>query len=237
MTRTFKHLRLATAMILAVLMVVLIPVQAGAIVPPDAPAAADAASIDLQEEETEPASILAEVAEDRDEYTKHFRMSDGSFMAVQYEYPVHFEDANGEWIEYDNSMTEVATPLATDAPSEPDTAAVTSEPPTSSTEQTASASSIGASAASTAAVSEPTTEATSIEETEAPTDAAVPAALDVDETAEFTNKKSDLDIRLAKKAKKGNMVKIKGNGYQVCIALSFRHSLQDSPRPAVFLIL
>ena len=208
MTGTWKKLRLATALVLAVLMVVLIPVQAGAIVTPNAPEASDTAS-----EETEPPSILAEVEEDRDEYTKHFRLSDGSYMAVQYEYPIHYEDKDGEWVEYNNSMKEADTQTATDTPVELDTAAGTSESPASTTEQTAPASSIGASAA-TAAVSEPTTEAASIEGTEASTDTAEPAALD-DENAEYANKKSDLDIRLSKKAKKTNMVKIKGDGYQV----------------------
>lgn len=213
MTGIFKHLRLVTAMVLAVLMVVLIPVQAGAVITPELTAAAKstAEGIDHLEEETEPPSILAEVEEDRDEFTKHFRMSDGSYMAVQYEYPVHFEDKDGDWAEYDNSMTEVVTEPATDT-SEPESATGTAEPYTSPMEYTSSASSIGASAA-TAAVS--VTEAASIEETEAPTDAEEPSALDADETVEYQNKKSDLNIRLAKKAKQNNMVKIKGDGYQV----------------------
>ena len=223
MTGTFKHLRLVTAMVLAVLMVVLIPVQAGAIVLPEMTAAENQISgtqggaIDAQEEETKPAKILAEVTEDRDEYTKHFRMDDGSFMAVQYEYPVHYQDKNGEWVDYDNSMKEVETQPATDTPTEPEKPASSTEPAPSATEKhTASAASIDASAA-TAAVSE--TEAASIEateaETETATDAAEPASLNFDENTEYKNKKSDLDIRLSKKAKKNNMVKIKGDGYQV----------------------
>ena len=223
MTGQFKKLRIGTAMVLVVLMVVLIPVQAGAIVLPEMTVSENQISgtqdgaIDAQEEETKPAKILAEVTEDRDEYTKHFRMDDGSFMAVQYEYPVHYQDKNGEWVDYDNSMKEVDTQLATDTPTEPEEPASSTEPaPSATEEQTASAASNDASAA-TAAVSE--TEAASIEakeaETETATDAAEPASLDSDEKTEYKNKKSDLDIRLSKKAKKNNMVKIKGDGYQV----------------------
>ena len=223
MTKTLKKLRLKTAMVLALLIAVMIPVQTGAIVLPEMTAAENQISgtqggaIDAQEEETKPAKILAEVTEDRDEYTKHFRMDDGSFMAVQYEYPVHYQDKNGEWVDYDNSMKEVETQPATDTPTEPEKPASSTEPAPSATEKhTASAASIDASAA-TAAVSE--TEAASIEateaETETATDAAEPASLNFDENTEYKNKKSDLDIRLSKKAKKNNMVKIKGDGYQV----------------------
>lgn len=212
-----KKLRIATALILSVVMVALIPVQAGAVVtPPNAAISGEPSSskeeiMDQQEEETEPAQILGEVEEDRDEYTKHFRMSDGSFMAVQYEYPVHFQDKNGEWAEYDNTMEE--EPLAvTDPVPEPENTTAPTEPSTTPPVTTASASSIDASAAdTTAAVS---TEAASIEGTEV-TDVAEPAAIDANDNAEYANKKSDLDIHLAKKAKKSNMVKIKGDGYQV----------------------
>ncbi len=46
---------------------------------------------------------LYEIESLRDSTTKHFRMSDGSFVAVQYSEPVHF--LNGEkWVEYDNTL-------------------------------------------------------------------------------------------------------------------------------------
>jgi hypothetical protein len=40
--------------------------------------------------------ILVEVESRREEYTKHFALSDGNLLAVQYGIPVHFKDANGE---------------------------------------------------------------------------------------------------------------------------------------------
>ncbi|MCQ4023228.1 MULTISPECIES: DNRLRE domain-containing protein [unclassified Ruminococcus] len=53
--------------------------------------------------ETEP-EILYEIKSERDEYTKHFKLDDGSLMAVQYNSPVHYLDSDGNWKEYDNTM-------------------------------------------------------------------------------------------------------------------------------------
>ena len=221
MTGQFKKLRLVTAMVLAALMAALIPVQAGAIVPP-APSAAENQAFGTQgdnetsaeEEETKPAEILAEVEEDRDQYTKHFRMDDGSFMAVQYEYPVHFQNKDGEWVDYDNTMKEVPVENVTEAGTDSvETTAAQTEAVTAS--GTTPAETNDSAVPQNKAASQDETEAASIGETEAETDAAEPASLDAEENVEYENKKSDLDIRLAKKAKKGNMVKIKGDGYQV----------------------
>ena len=52
------------------------------------------------------AEILAEETSKREQYVKHFRMSDGSYRATQYEVPVHFIQ-DGEWTDYDNTLTEV----------------------------------------------------------------------------------------------------------------------------------
>ncbi|MBQ2445135.1 MAG: hypothetical protein II272_01710, partial [Oscillospiraceae bacterium] len=46
-------------------------------------------------------SILFEEESLREESVKHFRMDDGSYIAVQYGTPVHYEE-NGQWVEYDN---------------------------------------------------------------------------------------------------------------------------------------
>lgn len=56
---------------------------------------------------TEPeAEILAEETSKREQYVKHFRMSDGSYRATQYEVPIHFIQ-DGEWTNYDNTLIEV----------------------------------------------------------------------------------------------------------------------------------
>ena len=46
--------------------------------------------------------IVGEVESLRDEYTKHFRREDGSFVAAVYNEPVHYQK-NGEWKEIDNT--------------------------------------------------------------------------------------------------------------------------------------
>ena len=46
-----------------------------------------------------------EVVELREEYAKHFRLSDGSYVAAQYNYPVHSLDENGEWQDIDNALS------------------------------------------------------------------------------------------------------------------------------------
>ncbi|MBQ7025948.1 MAG: hypothetical protein IJN31_05040, partial [Peptococcaceae bacterium] len=52
------------------------------------------------------AEVLYEVEELREAGTKHFRMSDGTFLAVNYGIPVHYRDADGEWQDIDNSLTQ-----------------------------------------------------------------------------------------------------------------------------------
>ncbi len=61
-------------------------------------------SEEVETEEATKAEIISEIKEDRTEYTKYFRMSDGSYMAAQYAQPVHYKE-NGEWKEYDYSIT------------------------------------------------------------------------------------------------------------------------------------
>ena len=50
-------------------------------------------------------SVLGEVEDLREEDTKHFRLSDGSFVAVSYGMPVHFQNGNGEWTDIDNCLS------------------------------------------------------------------------------------------------------------------------------------
>lgn len=58
------------------------------------------------ESEAEPAEILSEDTEKREENVKHFRMSDGTMQAAQYAESVHFLK-DGVWTDYDNTLTEV----------------------------------------------------------------------------------------------------------------------------------
>ena len=68
----------------------------------------------IASEETAPAEdakipevyIEGEVTGLRSEYEKHYRLTDGSFMAVQYQVPVHYED-EGQWVDIDNTLEAV----------------------------------------------------------------------------------------------------------------------------------
>ena len=56
---------------------------------------------------SEAAYVVGEVDDLREETVKHFRMNDGAFMAVQYSSPVHYQDADGEWQDIDNTLQRV----------------------------------------------------------------------------------------------------------------------------------
>ncbi len=47
---------------------------------------------------------LGEVTEYRDEREKHFRMEDGSFIAVDYGVPVHYALDEETWVDIDNTL-------------------------------------------------------------------------------------------------------------------------------------
>lgn len=47
-----------------------------------------------------------EVKELRESNVKYFRLEDGSYIAAQYNVPVHYLDSNGEWQDIDNTLTE-----------------------------------------------------------------------------------------------------------------------------------
>ncbi len=59
----------------------------------------DTAPLDLSEVE-----ILCEEISKRGESEKHFKLSDGSFIAVQYSEPVHYLGEEGSWHDIDNSL-------------------------------------------------------------------------------------------------------------------------------------
>ena len=56
---------------------------------------------------------IYEVTELREENVKHFRLADGSYVAAQYNYPVHYTDENGEFVDIDNRLVESGTELST----------------------------------------------------------------------------------------------------------------------------
>ncbi len=54
---------------------------------------------------SEDAYVLGEVIDSRTESSKTFRMSDGSFVAADYGKPIHYSDENGDWQDYDNTLS------------------------------------------------------------------------------------------------------------------------------------
>lgn len=58
-------------------------------------------------------SDIFEVKELRESHVKHFRLEDGSFIAAQYDVPVHYLDDNGEWQDIDNTLSESGNEYST----------------------------------------------------------------------------------------------------------------------------
>lgn len=61
------------------------------------------------EDSTPFAYVLGEMFGKRTAHTKTFRMSDGSYVLAEYTDPIHFENASGEWTDYDNTLNLVET--------------------------------------------------------------------------------------------------------------------------------
>lgn len=50
-------------------------------------------------------TVISELTEKREANKKIFRLSDGSYMSVEYPQQVHFQE-NGQWNDYDNTLIE-----------------------------------------------------------------------------------------------------------------------------------
>ena len=64
----------------------------------------DTADYDLTADEQQEVYVTNEVTELRGEREKHFRLSDGSFVVMEYEQPIHYQEADGSWEEIDNAL-------------------------------------------------------------------------------------------------------------------------------------
>ena len=71
----------------------------------DAPNAADADASAASSAGEDAPYVLAEETALRGEAEKHFRLSDGTYLAVQYARPVHLQTADGRWADLDNELT------------------------------------------------------------------------------------------------------------------------------------
>lgn len=64
-------------------------------------------SLDILSDEKNDTDLVKNMFEDvnlREEDVKHFRLEDGSFVAAQYEKPVHYLDEDGVWKDIDNTL-------------------------------------------------------------------------------------------------------------------------------------
>lgn len=108
MTKKIKTLTKLLSIFLSVLITVsAIPMQsfAESIKYNDSNETEEIVSAENEFEASGEAEILSEDEAKREEYTKHFHMSDGTMKALQYETPIHFQ-YNGKWENYDNTLKE-----------------------------------------------------------------------------------------------------------------------------------
>ena len=105
----FKKYVSIVSVLLALLLVTQIPVPVLAETNWQQSTTAEAQSYhyDAQDEEYDPADILGEIEEKRTQNTKYFSLGGGKYIAAQYAYPVHYQDAGGDWQQYDNSLSVV----------------------------------------------------------------------------------------------------------------------------------
>ena len=125
-TRWYKQL-LSVVLVMAMLIQILpLNVLAETMLDTEAPVVSTLTN-SFTESEAVPATIVGEEISLRTETEKHFRLSDGSYIAVSYGMPVHYQDNEGSWQDIDNSLTlsanqasyasanaQVATTFATD---------------------------------------------------------------------------------------------------------------------------
>ena len=96
-----KYIRMISLVLTAALLFQIVPLNAFAL---ETDLITDSEDISTELISAEDTTVLGEIAEYRDESEKHFRMSDGSFIAVNYGMPVHYTEDGEEWIDIDNTL-------------------------------------------------------------------------------------------------------------------------------------
>ena len=105
-----RWMRLVAFVLVLAMMFQMLPVQALAL---DGVSSVPLQEYEPEAEEPYSLSVLGEVESLREEKIKHFRLSDGSFVAVSYGMPVHYQDSDGQWQDIDNSLLLEADTLKT----------------------------------------------------------------------------------------------------------------------------
>lgn len=108
MSNYLKNWKVIISVVLAILTAIMLPIEVFAQVAPKHNPSAKVKFDSLAESE-DVGEIVTELKERRDEYTKHFRMDDGTIMALTYDIPVHYKNKKGEWIDYDNTLISEST--------------------------------------------------------------------------------------------------------------------------------
>lgn len=103
--RRFEWKKLLCILLVCIFMTQLVPASVLAEVVNDVQELRKTADTVIATEVEEPATIVGEVETERDESVKHYRLSDGSFVATQYAEPVHYKAADGQWRDIDNTLT------------------------------------------------------------------------------------------------------------------------------------
>ena len=70
-------------------------------------------SMSVNEESNTYTPEIYEVIELREENAKHFRLEDGSYVAAQYNYPIHYTDENGQLTDIDNRLIDSGSEFST----------------------------------------------------------------------------------------------------------------------------
>ena len=111
--KTFSPRTKILSLILSFLIVFyLVPTSVFAEVLEDDTTASDS-SVSKNEENSTYTPEIYEVTELREENVKHFHLEDGSYVAAQYNYPVHYTDENGQLADIDNRLIDSGIELST----------------------------------------------------------------------------------------------------------------------------
>lgn len=100
--KTQWYKRLLSTILVLTLFIQFIPAQVWASV---AEVEESAVASSTTTAEDVPVTVVGEEESLRTETEKHFRLSDGSFIAVSYGMPVHYQDASGNWEDIDNTLS------------------------------------------------------------------------------------------------------------------------------------
>lgn len=105
-----RWMKLLAVVLVVAMMFQMLPIQALAL---DGSGSVTYQEYESDAEDPYSLTVLGEVESLREEKIKHFRLSDGSFVAVSYGMPVHYQDSDGQWQDIDNSLMLGADSLET----------------------------------------------------------------------------------------------------------------------------